>query len=511
MNKIFLYPFLAAALPIIGLFSTNLGQVVPTQLVIPLVAVFIGTGCLLATLVRTFSNPAKAAVITAVVSFMFLSYGHFANVAKSFSLRLSLGLPHHRYLLALWLAAIVLSCIAVKKSSLPVERWTRGLNYFLLIMVLVPVIHAIVFVTANNRSFEQDKTLPNLLLQDVASPENDLPDIYYIVPDRYARGDILESVYGFDNSLFLEFLANKGFYVAHNSYSNYLTTSHSLASSLNMRHLSYLTPQIGRASSNWLPLYRLVKEFRVIQVLRLFGYEYIHSGDWWGPTAHNVNADRNINLHALPEFASLVYKSSMLYPLDDRYLRLFSDRSIQCERTRYKFKELRDLIGTQGRPKFVFAHMLIPHGPAIFDRHGRCSGDDDVEIQANYREEVAYVNKELMGFIEAVLNNRERRSIIILQADEGPYPERLEGDWGVDWHQAAPDDVRTKTGILNAYYFPDRDYRNLYPSVSPVNSFRLIFRQYFGFDFELLPDEIYAHKDATHVYDFVLRSELAVP
>ena len=35
-------------------------------------------------------------------------------------------------------------------------------------------------------------------------------------------------------------------------------------------------------------------------------------------------------------------------------------------------------------------------------------------------------------------------------------------------------------GILNAYYFPGQDYHSLYPNITPVNSYRVIFNQFFN-------------------------------
>ena len=32
-------------------------------------------------------------------------------------------------------------------------------------------------------------------------------------------------------------------------------------------------------------------------------------------------------------------------------------------------------VGTMERPKFVFAHLLKPHGPYSFDRHGNITYD----------------------------------------------------------------------------------------------------------------------------------------
>jgi hypothetical protein len=80
--------------------------------------------------------------------------------------------------------------------------------------------------------------------------------------------------------------------------------------------------------------------------------------------------------------------------------------------------------------------------------------------------------------------------IIIVQSDEGPYPDFLDG---FEWTETSGSDVdlRTKTGILSAYYLPGTEEGILYPSITPVNSFRLVFNLYFGTDLDLLPDRCY--------------------
>ena len=46
---------------------------------------------------------------------------------------------------------------------------------------------------------------------------------------------------------------------------------------------------------------------------------------------------------------------------------------------------------------------------------------------------------------------------------------------------------------MNAYYFPDDDAEEyLYPSISPVNSFRALLNGFFFEDLELLEDESFA-------------------
>ena len=49
-------------------------------------------------------------------------------------------------------------------------------------------------------------------------------------------------------------------------------------------------------------------------------------------------------------------------------------------------------------------------------------------------------------------------------------------------------DLKERMSILNAYYFPDLKDNPLYPEITPVNTFRVLFNEYFGANYPLLPD-----------------------
>jgi hypothetical protein len=49
---------------------------------------------------------------------------------------------------------------------------------------------------------------------------------------------------------------------------------------------------------------------------------------------------------------------------------------------------------------------------------------------------------------------------------------------------------------------PNADKDIFYPSITPVNSFRVIFNHYFNLNYELLPDKSYAIVDSRHLYSF---------
>jgi hypothetical protein len=54
------------------------------------------------------------------------------------------------------------------------------------------------------------------------------------------------------------------------------------------------------------------------------------------------------------------------------------------------------------------------------------------------------------------------------------------------------DQLLAKFRILNAYFLPGVSHRHLYPSITPVNSFRLVFNLYFHAGLPLLPDDVWA-------------------
>ena len=62
----------------------------------------------------------------------------------------------------------------------------------------------------------------------------------------------------------------------------------------------------------------------------------------------------------------------------------------------------------------------------------------------------------------------------------------LQGDHGQLW----PDQHAAQMKILNAYYLP-KGSEVLYPSISPVNTFRVVFNEYLGGNFPLLEDVSY--------------------
>jgi hypothetical protein len=86
-----------------------------------------------------------------------------------------------------------------------------------------------------------------------------------------------------------------------------------------------------------------------------------------------------------------------------------------------------------------------------------------------YTQEVQYLNGRILGVVRQILKDSQTPPIIILQGDHGLRKDN-------------------RYLIFNAYHLPGDGSRLLYPSITPVNSFRLVFNAYFGAHTPLLPD-----------------------
>jgi hypothetical protein len=129
-------------------------------------------------------------------------------------------------------------------------------------------------------------------------------------------------------------------------------------------------------------------------------------------------------------------------------------------------------------PKFVFVHMMATHDPFVINAQGEFhaypdNGAYDEDFKEGYSNVIQYTNRNLELLVDKILAKSGTTPIIVLQGDHA---------------------FRNGSGleILNAYFLPEGGDKLLYPTITPVNTFRVIFDQYFGGHLELLPDESFA-------------------
>lgn len=491
-RELVIYPLLFALFPVLALYSVNAAEVSPSQVMVP-IAVVLGATILLLVLSWLFlRDMKKAGLLVSIMLVLCFSFGHIVNLISPPSGAGYNMIPGSSVwegaLLLLWILAAGVSVYFVRKMRWHLDNLPRVLNVVGIVLVIIPTINIAVHeIRGTSQNSETQDGLEVKL-----SPPEILPDIYYIILDRYASASTLKERLNFDNGEFLDYLSSKGFYVASESRDNYSETGESLASSLNMEYLDDLAQKVGGTATDQAPLYAMLQDYKVWRLLKSTGYEFIHFGSWWEPTRENKYADINVNYGgSLPEFSRLLLKTTAIDQIG-RMLALWGDeRKIQYERVAYEFDRLSQIPDMEG-PTFVFAHFLTPHPDYVFEANGdflltQHAAQRSPETQ--YLDQLVATNHMVESVIDRLLTQSKVPPIIILQADEGPYPDF---GGGFNLLGASDLDLRVKTGILNAYFLPGVDTSALYPSITPVNSFRLVFNLYFGTELELLPDRYYA-------------------
>jgi hypothetical protein len=141
----------------------------------------------------------------------------------------------------------------------------------------------------------------------------------------------------------------------------------------------------------------------------------------------------------------------------------------------YILDQLPRLINVEG-PKFVLAHIIVPHSPYIFTPEGNYDNSNPGNFFPGYSNNLEFLNRRIPEILSEIIKGSKPDTIIILQGDHGP----------TDWETS-----EQRMGILNAYYVNTEMESDLFPSISPVNSFRLISNHYFGSDYEILDDRSY--------------------
>jgi hypothetical protein len=313
------------------------------------------------------------------------------------------------------------------------------------------------------------------------------PDIYYIVLDGYARGDVLERHYGDGNARFLDALRSRGFVVAGSSTANYYWTFLSLASSLNFQYLDKL---VGDATEAQLrgrrPFYRAIRDNEAARYLRGRGYRYLHFQSTWGGTLRNEFADEQVSCQGsvfLDDYTRAVVELTPIKMLASSAAVDLAD----CYRSH--FASLAKLGSAPG-PKFVFAHFLPPHHPYLFDREGRtlrsATISDQFEFQKKlwerrdlYLDQLSYVNARVLEAVDGILAASDRPPIILIQSDHGP---NLQDGLSV------ADQRAIRFANLSVALLPGAPEGLLPDDGSAVNKLPLIFNYYFGAELPIRPD-----------------------
>ena len=453
-----------------------------------------------------FRNAFRASLLTSItVIFLFL----YNPIRLSLSYKEFIGIPLTSFYLysLLWGVLYLLAVWAVGWKLKTPEEMSAVFNFVSLALLGVLIVQMFII-----RQQAKGFSSANLNVRSIAQLQTQIksgvyPDIYYIILDGYSGNHTLLEEYGFDNQEFIRELQKRGFFVADCAHSNYAVTSFSMASSLNLDYIPPVGAKFLKGNHSWRDFKPYIQYNVVRSTLKEMGYQTI-AFDTYLQWPNISNADVYISPKEIVEFdilqlARLLVGGTNEYeqmlvdstPLilrhkignymvtphssqanssgSDPLIKWETNNMVEQEKLYdyylYDLNNLASVSDLEGR-KFVYAHFLTTHRPFLFSEDGSFKPD---QTKNGYIKSIKFTNASLLRSIDQILETSDPKPVIIIQGDHS-----LPGS-------------NDAFGILNAYHLPDGGNSILYPTISPVNTFRVVFNKYFGMNLPLLKDNSY--------------------
>jgi hypothetical protein len=491
------HPFLFSAYPILALFAINIDQIRSNEVVGSLLFTLAASVVIWFLLNLVIKDWLRSAILVSLYFTLFFTYGHVYHYLEMHHI-FGISLGRHRLLIVIWFLIASAGTWLIIRKTKDTQKPTEALNIIGMVLIAMPMISMLIYTIRLNISEIKQTRIVARDGQISLQNRPEMPDIYYIVLDAYTRGDVLKEKFNLDNSAFIEELEKLGFYVADCSQSNYAQTELSIASTLQMDYMEKISERYLGGSNidmNWMP--ELIRNNEVRRNLKQLGYTDVifENGFYWllwndadviysqsrsGLSRAQSFLDINgFDVMLLQESAALMLSDSFSIFADRFKLIQYYPNNVQRDRILNMFDKFKTLPTSVKSPKFVYAHFIAPHSPIVFGPDGEpVNPIDDANPESfitGYRGEVLYLNKRILEIVRKIIEVSDTPPIIIIQGDHGD-----DRAWGED-----------RMKILNAYYLPGVDKSKFYSTISPVNSFRLVFNEFFDGNYDILPDKSY--------------------
>jgi hypothetical protein len=481
LKKFPFYVFLFSPLTVLILAANNLGQIEIHAILRPLIYSTLAALALFLLSWLALQNLRRAGLFALNLTVFSLTYGHVFNEMDGRVIGDWVIGTHANILILygiLFLISSYILCFRIKTAF----GLTLILNVVMIFMTLFQAGQILIYEV---RAKIAQRNMNIELTQTLLQPEDleQLPDVYFIILDKYARSDALrESFYEYDNTKFIQNLEDLGFWVAECSRSNYSFTVMSLSSQLNMAYVEDLTDEPNLKTTT-----ALIQNSLVHEAFKDIGYTTIafEMGFSWGNMRdfdyYFNKATDNMSTWSLDPFEILYLRSTLGILLfegnsDFGGQVTRSDVEKKANRTYVILDVLPEVYQLPG-PKFVHAHIIPPHGPFIFNADGSLNTNpENVDGIEGYRGQLAFIEIRILEVIEKIIKNSTNPPIIILQGDHGFGRKYV-------------------TSNLLALFLPENGAEGLSDHITLVNVFPHIFNTYYGSDLDYLPDLSFTRTD----------------
>lgn len=344
-----------------------------------------------------------------------------------------------------------------------------------------------------------------------------LPSIYFILLDKYSGSRSLAARYGYDNGPFEQRLSGMGFTVGREAQPNYPHTWLSMPSMLNWRYAGQILE--GKTGDQWMTtLDRAAKDNRTARYLKERGYEYVFVPSTFPFTRSSPLADRVVGSSGRggmdvwsawlaetplrPSPAAAGAAAAEGPAVDGAGMAHFPYEIETAEEVDAKLDAIAALAGERGRPKFVFAHVLVPHEPYIWRMD--CTprdpfwpatdyGPQRQVVQRAYLEQVNCLNQKLEQMVGRILERSAVPPVILLQSDHGHAFMALDPMTGRQPPREGlhPAQVSERMDAFAAYHLPGGGAAALYDGMTVVNLVPAVLNHYLQAGIPLQEDRVF--------------------
>ena len=482
-------PVFLAIVPTLYHYSNNVEKLALVNLFRMLVFNALVAGIVYAVLVVFHKLQAIKAANAAVI---FLIFFNIYGLGYRYLLQLDIvRIKHYTLLpLILMLAIYLILFMSKAKDSLSIDIWK---NLLLIVSVLI-FLNLFKLIPA-----EINKGQGNIIGAPL-SPAGELaiaknsPDIYYIVLDEFAGFQAMREYWGYEEvDDFVNFLKDRGFFVAEESHASSINTLHQMASRLNYQEYPF--------GMDIQAYFNNIADNRVMHDLKSRGYKTVvfDETNMPYPSAKPIYADYiyEYESKSIPErdggeygfyfdeFGELVIDNTMIYAFSHNYRK--NNRIVSQHSNMISFTVDHVASSSVPSPKFVYVHLMLPHFPFVFDRNGNITDSDRFTDWNHYLENYIYSINVAEAMVNNILTEADANNppVIILQSDHGAR-NHLTSRVGSAVLPNYPEEF--KTLILYALYLPGYDYSSLPQDINPVNTFPIVFNYLFETNIALIQE-----------------------
>jgi hypothetical protein len=355
------------------------------------------------------------------------------------------------------------------------------------------IVAGVTLVMLANQIRERQPTVMELdhIASPIASKSARLPglNVYYVILDAYAGNRGMKETLGFDNSIFLQRMAEHGFVDVSTDSSNYLRTVQTLGG---IFALDYPLSDNPASWKNLQAMYPEVFEREtappLIRRLHSIGYTAWHSATVWGGCAHRHLECLGLELIVAPDFVTQAFLGPT--PVGRPLMKLAAQETGTFESVTSRLPALM----ASERPFFVFAHNMAPHPPFIVDAQCRRRKWEDknwndwlAEDRDSYLGAVKCVNRQVERFVDEVIRS-DPNALIVLESDHGTA---FTVNWEAPMAKWSPESIRERSSYLNLIRAPQDCHRWLDRPLGQINTARFVLACLEGQAPAYLPEHTY--------------------